>query len=103
MILVPNQGHRLDAPAYKKRYPALRVFAPSGGRESIAEVVPDPVKELQRHRIILTGEIPSPSHKPAGCVFHQRCPIAIEACKETDPALEAAPGDSRHRAACILA
>jgi hypothetical protein len=40
LLLVPNQGHRLDAPAYKKRYPALRVFAPSGGRAAIAEVVP---------------------------------------------------------------
>jgi hypothetical protein len=40
VLLVPNQGHRLDAPAYKKRYPSLRVFAPSGGRKAIAEVVP---------------------------------------------------------------
>lgn len=40
VLLIPNQGHRLDAPAYKKRYPSLRVFAPSGGRQVIAEVVP---------------------------------------------------------------
>lgn len=40
VLLVPNREHRLDAPAYKKRYPALRVFAPSGGREAIAAVVP---------------------------------------------------------------
>ena len=27
-LIVPNGGHRLDAPAYKKRYPSLRVFTP---------------------------------------------------------------------------
>lgn len=40
VLLVPNRGHRLDAPAYKKRYPALRVFAPRGGRKGVEEVVP---------------------------------------------------------------
>jgi hypothetical protein len=39
-LLVPNHGHRLDAPAYKKRFPALRVYTPSGGRDKVAEVVP---------------------------------------------------------------
>ena len=38
-LLVPNQGHRLDAPAYKKRFPQLRVYTPSGGRDKVAEVV----------------------------------------------------------------
>lgn len=40
VMIVPNHGHRLDAPAYKKRFPGLRVYAPAGGREKIAEVVP---------------------------------------------------------------
>ncbi|QRK11315.1 hypothetical protein JQX13_15295 [Archangium violaceum] len=40
VLLVPNRAHRLDAPAYKKRYPALRVFAPRGGRKGVEEVVP---------------------------------------------------------------
>jgi hypothetical protein len=40
VLIVPNRGHRLDAPAYKKRYPALRVFAPRGGRKGVEEVVP---------------------------------------------------------------
>jgi hypothetical protein len=39
-LVVPNGGHRLDAPAYKKRYPALRVVAPKGSRARIEEVVP---------------------------------------------------------------
>lgn len=39
-ILVPNGGHRLDAPAYKKRYPAARVLTPRGSRDKVEEVVP---------------------------------------------------------------
>lgn len=39
-IVVPNGGHRLDAPAYKKRYPQARVVAPAGSREKVAAVVP---------------------------------------------------------------
>lgn len=38
-LVVPNRGHRLDAPAYKKRYPAMRVYAPKGGRAAIEEKV----------------------------------------------------------------
>ncbi len=38
-ILVPNGGHRLDAPAYKQRYPEARVLAPRGSRDKVAEVV----------------------------------------------------------------
>jgi len=38
-LVVPSQHHRLDAPAYKARYPALRVFAPRGGRKAVESVV----------------------------------------------------------------
>jgi len=38
-LLVPNGGHRLDAPAYKQRYPALRVFTPRGSRKRVEEAV----------------------------------------------------------------
>jgi hypothetical protein len=39
-MVVPNGGHRLDAPAFKKRYPSLRIVAPKGARPRIEEVVP---------------------------------------------------------------
>jgi len=61
--------------------------------------IPDPAVELARERTILRGEVPSPLSPPAGCVFHPRCPIAIEECQQGVPELrEIRPG---HRAACI--
>jgi len=38
-LIVPNGAHRLDAPAYKARYPNLRVLAPRGARERVEQVV----------------------------------------------------------------
>jgi hypothetical protein len=39
-LVVPSGGHRLDAPAYKKRYPSLRVYAPRGARDKVERMVP---------------------------------------------------------------
>jgi len=39
-IIVPNGYHRLDAPAFKQRYPEARVICPRGARKKVAEVVP---------------------------------------------------------------
>lgn len=38
-LVVPNAGHRLDAPAFKARYPNAALFCPRGGRAKIEEVV----------------------------------------------------------------
>jgi oligopeptide/dipeptide ABC transporter ATP-binding protein len=61
--------------------------------------IPDPVVEATRERTVLGGEVPSPLNPPSGCVFHPRCPIAIEECNSRIPELrEVRPG---HRVACI--
>jgi oligopeptide/dipeptide ABC transporter ATP-binding protein len=63
--------------------------------------IPDPELEQRRERVVLGGEVPSPLNPPSGCVFHPRCPIAIERCPLEVPALrEVRPA---HWAACILA
>ena len=62
-----------------------------------AAPIPDPKKK--RERLIIQGDVPSPSKPPPGCHFHTRCPFAIGACREIDPPLlELAPG---HSVACI--
>jgi peptide/nickel transport system ATP-binding protein len=40
-----------------------------------------------RERIILSGDVPDPSDKPAGCPFHPRCPVVQERCREEHPIL----------------
>jgi oligopeptide transport system ATP-binding protein len=47
--------------------------------------IPDPKKNRERRRVILSGEIPSPINPPSGCRFHTRCPIAVEQCKVDVP------------------
>ena len=61
--------------------------------------IPDPVVEMQRERIILTGDVPSPMSPPEGCVFHTRCPIAIDDCKLEMPELREV--SENHWVACI--
>lgn len=39
-LVVPNAYHRLDAPAFKRRYPKIRVLCPSGARKRVEKVVP---------------------------------------------------------------
>ncbi len=42
--------------------------------------------EKKADRIILKGDIPNPSNPPSGCVFHTRCPKAMDHCKVDIPA-----------------
>jgi len=60
--------------------------------------VPDPSVEAERAFRPVRGEIPSPINPPSGCIFHPRCPIAVEKCKQLRPELrELRPG---HWVAC---
>jgi oligopeptide transport system ATP-binding protein len=60
--------------------------------------IPDPVVEAERKHQVIEGEIPSPINPPSGCVFHPRCPIAVDACKKSVPEFrEIRPG---HWVAC---
>jgi peptide/nickel transport system ATP-binding protein/oligopeptide transport system ATP-binding protein len=58
-----------------------------------AEPIPLPSSMRKARRIILEGEIPSPTNPPSGCRFRTRCPHAQPVCTGKDPAWrEAAPG-----------
>ena len=60
--------------------------------------VPDPEVESKREHRIVKGEVPSPINPPSGCVFHPRCPLAVESCRSMIPELrEIRPG---HWVAC---
>jgi oligopeptide/dipeptide ABC transporter ATP-binding protein len=60
--------------------------------------IPDPKKDRERRRIILSGDVPSPINPPSGCRFHPRCPVGKEQCKLDVP--EWIEISSGHWAAC---
>ncbi|NUQ38803.1 MAG: ABC transporter ATP-binding protein [Caldilineales bacterium] len=68
--------------------------------KALLSVVPVPNPRLRRQRLILQGETPNPIAIPAGCRFHPRCPAAMPACRESDPAFVAV--SEGHQAACLL-
>ncbi|MCW2578784.1 MAG: Peptide/nickel transport system ATP-binding protein [Blastococcus sp.] len=63
--------------------------------------VPHPAQERARQRIVLRGDVPSPSAVPSGCRFRTRCPYAFEPCSDVDPALQPVGAGGR-LAACHL-
>lgn len=67
---------------------------------ALLSVVPVPNPRLRRERVILQGETPNPANLPSGCRFHPRCPVAVEACKVSDPPFVAQ--SESHKAACLL-
>ncbi|PKN90824.1 MAG: oligopeptide ABC transporter ATP-binding protein [Chloroflexi bacterium HGW-Chloroflexi-6] len=68
--------------------------------KALLSVAPVPNPRLRRERIILQGETPNPANIPSGCRFHPRCPVAVDACKLTDPGY--VPVSETHQAACFL-
>ncbi|MGC5247417.1 ABC transporter ATP-binding protein [Gordonia sp. DT219] len=54
---------------------------------------------LGRDRVVLKGELPSPTEPPTGCAFRTRCPVATDECSRNWPSLTVrAQG---HLAACV--
>ena len=68
--------------------------------KALFSAIPQPNPDIKMNRIVLKGDIPSPTNPPKGCRFHTRCPHATEKCKHITPTYrEYEPG---HFAACHL-
>ena len=94
---------------------------------SLLSAVPEPNPRPKKKRIVLPGEVPSPSNPPTGCPFHPRCPLTrqlaaqasanetveipsgdgsarvIRKCVEQIPPLEPLKTNANHTAACWFA
>ena len=68
--------------------------------QALLSAVPQPEPGADRKRILLSGEIPSPIDRPAGCHFHTRCPMAMPICREIEPV--PVTGTDGHISACHL-
>ncbi|MFB6299285.1 MAG: ABC transporter ATP-binding protein [Halobacteriales archaeon] len=65
--------------------------------ETLLEAIPQVGR--RQDTTLLEGDVPSPRNPPSGCVFHTRCPYAVDVCAEESPALHRLEGDAddQHR------
>ncbi|CDQ38113.1 ABC transporter ATP-binding protein [Virgibacillus salexigens] len=56
--------------------------------QALLSAVPEANPHLEKQRIILKGDLPSPANPPSGCKFHTRCPFAEEICRQEKPELK---------------
>ena len=53
--------------------------------EALLSAVPIPDPTVEKKRIILQGDVPSPIDPPSGCHFHTRCMYKEKICEEEAP------------------
>lgn len=68
--------------------------------EALISAVPEPNPKNKKQRIILEGDVPSPTNPPSGCHFHTRCPYRHEGCDTMVPKLRNI--GNQHYVACHL-
>ena len=68
--------------------------------KALFSAVPSTDRTKVRERVVLRGEIPSPLNPPSGCMFHTRCPFAMDICKSEVPAVKEI--HPQHKVACHL-
>lgn len=59
---------------------------------------PNPEARKNKERIVLQGDVPSPSRPPSGCPFHPRCPSLIKDAR----CIEVLPATTRLGAGCFV-
>jgi oligopeptide/dipeptide ABC transporter ATP-binding protein len=73
---------------------------------ALRSAVPELGRGARRARVVLPGEPPDATRLPPGCVFHPRCPLAVDRCRAEVPLLRpVGPGRMAacHRAEEVLA
>jgi oligopeptide/dipeptide ABC transporter ATP-binding protein len=69
--------------------------------QALLSAVPIPDPDVQKKRILLQGDVPSPMNPPSGCTFHTRCHECKEICSIEEPPFQSIGDD--HWVACHLA
>jgi len=67
---------------------------------ALMSAIPVPDPDVKKQRIVLQGDLPSPSNPPKGCRFNTRCPEVMSICKEVEPELKDI--GKEHLVACHL-
>ncbi len=67
---------------------------------ALLSAVPVPDPDTAKEKILLKGDVPSPSNPPEGCAFHTRCPDCMDVCKIKRPSLH--EKEKGHYVACHL-
>ncbi|SER77980.1 ABC transporter ATP-binding protein [Psychrobacillus sp. OK032] len=60
--------------------------------QALLSAVPLPNPNVKKERIMLRGDVPSPSNPPNGCTFHTRCSQCMEICKTIQPEFKEVDG-----------
>lgn len=60
--------------------------------QSLLSSIPASDPDEKKERIMLTGDLPSPSNPPKGCKFHPRCWACMDVCKTEAPSLKEVEG-----------
>jgi oligopeptide/dipeptide ABC transporter ATP-binding protein len=68
--------------------------------QALLSAVPVPDPEIQKQKILLQGDVPSPMNPPTGCTFHTRCPECADICPREKPIFKNV--GSEHWVACHL-
>lgn len=67
---------------------------------ALVSAIPVPAVRENMQRVVLQGDVPSPSNPPSGCKFHTRCPSRMDLCEKLEPTLKKIGED--HYVACHL-